>query len=122
MQMTEDKVKYIKLNGIDVIKKFNSLSTYERCSMLTPWLKDINGMETFLNKHVHLKFEKYDIENDTDGFEAMFEKGYLECMITHRKLTVFEWNNFDKWLEIKRKPLTDQAGLIIYNGYTPGDK
>ena len=90
MQMTENKVKHIKLNGIDGIKEFNSMSTYERCSMMTPWLKDINGMEMFLNTGGYLDFEKYDIENDTDGFETMFEKGYLECMIAHRKLTVFE--------------------------------
>ena len=82
----------------------NSMSTYERCSYITPWLKDINGMEMFLNTGDHLEFEKYDLRNDTDGFDTMFLEGKLECMIAHRKLaTVFEWDNFDKWLENREK-------------------
>ena len=102
--MTENKVKYIKLNGIEGIIEFNSLSTYERCSMLHPPLKDIKGMDTFLNSGDHLRFEQHDLDKDTDGFETMFKEGKLECMIAHRKLTsIFEWNNFDKWLENKEK-------------------
>ncbi len=55
-------------------------------------------MDTFLNSGDHFKFEKHDLNNDTDGFETMFKEGKLECMIAHRKLAVFDWNNFDKWL------------------------
>ena len=73
--------------------------------MLHPWLKDIEGMEEFLNSGDHLRFELYDIQNTTDGFETMFKDGKLECMIAHRQLTVFEWNIFDKWLENKDTPI-----------------
>ena len=102
--MTEKKVTHIKLNGIEGIKKFNSLSMYERCSMLHPELKDIKGMYTFLNSGDHLRFQRYDLDNNTDGFETMYQEGKLECMIAHRKLaTIWEWKNFDKWLENKEK-------------------
>ena len=102
--MTENKVKHIKLNGIEGIKEFCALSLFERCSLLHPELKDIKGMYTFLNSGDHLRFEQHDLDNDTDGFETMFNEGKLECMIAHRKLAnIFEWNNFDKWLENKEK-------------------
>ena len=102
--MTENKVKYIKLNGIEGIKEFCALSKGERCLFSWPELKKVKGIVDFLNSNDHLEFEKYDLHNDTDGFETMFEEGKLECMIAHRKLAnVFEWDNFDKWLEGKEK-------------------
>ncbi len=68
--------------------------------MVNPWLQEIKGMDIFLNSCDHLKFEQYDTDNNTEGVETMYKEGKLECMIAHRKLTgVFEWNNFDKWLE-----------------------
>ncbi len=71
------------------------MTTLERCSMLHPPLHDIKGMDTFLSSCDHLGFEQYDLDNNTDGFETMVKEGKLECMIAHRRLTTFEWNNFD---------------------------
>ena len=82
--MTENKAKYIKLNGINGIKDFCSMSTYERCSMFHPSLKDIKGMDTFFDRCEHIRFEMYEVHNDTDGFETMENEGKLECMIVHR--------------------------------------
>ena len=102
--MTEKKVKYIKLNGIEGVKEFCALSIYERCLLHNPELKDIRVMEEFLDSGDHLRFEQYDLDNNTDGFETMYNEDKLECMYAHRKLTdVFEWDNFDKWLANKEK-------------------
>ena len=68
--------------------------------MVAPEIKDIKGMATFLDSCDHIRFEIYDVHNDTDGFETMHNEGKLECMIAHRKLTdVLEWDNSDRWLE-----------------------
>jgi hypothetical protein len=70
--------------------------------ILAPHLKEVEGMEDFLNKQDHIEFEKMDLRNDTNGFEKMMTDGKLNCMLAHMQMVIFDFENFKKWLATKK--------------------
>jgi hypothetical protein len=74
--------------------KFNFFSSF------FPNLRNIKNMDKFINNDIYFEFEKFDIDNDINGFNKLYDMGYLECMKEHSKLTgdVFKWTNFKDWL------------------------
>ncbi len=66
-----------------------------------PDLKKVPKMEKFMNQGGHIKLEKADMTGNTAWMKACAEKGYLEAMKCHRKMTgsCFEWNCFDEWVK-----------------------
>ena len=64
---------------------------------IIPGLKDVPHMEEFLDKRLHIELEKADTRNDFEWFKEHQTK-YLPAMKAYRKYCVFDWSNFDDWL------------------------
>ena len=47
------------------------MSTYKLCLMAAPSLKDIKGMDTFLDSSDDIKFEQYDLDNNPNFVSIM---------------------------------------------------
>ena len=62
-----------------------------------PELKDVPHMEEFLDKGLHIEFERAEMRNDQEWFVEHSNK-YLPAMKAHRKYTsIFDWSKFDNW-------------------------
>ena len=68
---------------------------------INPEFNDVPKMNKFLTNRYHITFETADSLNKIWWFECAKKKGYLKAMIAHRDSTseVFEWTNFNNWLE-----------------------
>lgn len=83
-------------------QKFNEAAKANKISHLVfmnfRHLKTVEGFGEFLDSEKHKEFEKADLKNDTDKFDEMVMKGYLNCMCIHMKNTIFEWKNWKKYV------------------------
>ncbi len=80
------------------------MTEYEDIHVTFKGINGIKGFSAFTSSGDHIKFERYDTDKKTEGFETMCNEGKLGSMIAHRKLTqLFDWHNFNKWLEHKEK-------------------
>ena len=98
---TLDEIRdYMKLIGHNEVEVFDKIVAGDKDAG-NKW-----GFKKFIGDFDHFRFEKADIDNDTDLFNAYKEAGHLNAMIGHRKMTsCFDWTNFDKWID------SDEANL-----------
>ena len=66
------------------------------------------------------------MENNTDYFEEQKRKGLQSAMVLHRKVTCFDWKNFDEWIRqqqlgkmVVRDMLSDELEALMAEGSTP---
>ena len=78
---------------------------------MNPALGNVPKFEKFIDKGIHIKFEKADLHPNKkqreDWFDLCESKGWLPSMIAHREASrgVFEWKNFDEWFSAKKVSL-----------------
>ena len=109
---TLDEIRdYMKLIGHNEVEVFDKIVAGDKDAG-NKW-----GFKKFIGDFDHFRFEKADIDNDTDLFNAYKEVGYLSEMKGHRNMTYpcFQWTNFDNWLKTFKggtpeNPVWDEEG------------
>ena len=85
-----------------------------------------SGTKSNVQGFNHTAFERADLENNTAYFEEQKLNGYLDAMLFHRRMTCFDWKNFDVWIQrqqlgdaIVRDKLSSELEALMTEGSTP---